>query len=52
MALEKDFGKMVAYKHPDIVSLPIKEVISTYNRVKMDDRLVKTARGIGVSFGD
>ena len=52
MALEKDFGKMVAYKHPEIVSLPIKDVISSYNRVEKNDRLVRTARGIGVSFGD
>ncbi len=52
MVLEKNYGKMVAYKHPDIVSLPIKEVLSTYNRVEPNDRLVKTARGIGVSFGD
>jgi 6-phosphofructokinase 1 len=52
MVLDKDYGKMVAYKHPDIVGLPIKEVISSYNRVDLDDRLLRTARGIGVSFGD
>lgn len=52
MVLDRDFGKMVAYKHPDIVGLPIKDVISTYNIVKPDDQLVKTARGIGISLGD
>ncbi len=52
MVLEKDFGKMVAYKHPDIVSLPIKDAISQYNTIKSDDRLLKTARGIGICMGD
>ncbi|MEJ2054073.1 MAG: ATP-dependent 6-phosphofructokinase, partial [Calditrichaceae bacterium] len=52
MILEKDFGKMVAYKHPNIVSLPIKDAISTYNVVHPDDRLLKTARGIGINMGD
>lgn len=52
MILEKDFGKMVAYKHPKIVSLPIAEAISTYNVVKPDDQLLHTARGIGINMGD
>jgi len=52
MILEQDFGKMVAYKHPNIVSLPIKDAISTYNVVTPDHQLVKTARGIGINLGD
>lgn len=52
MILDRDFGKMVAYKHPDIVAVPIKEAIATYNVVKPDDQLLKTARGIGISMGD
>ena len=52
MVLGKDYGKMVAYKHPDIVSVPIKEAISQYNTIKMDDRLLQTARGIGIGMGD
>lgn len=52
MILSRDFGKMVAYKHPNIVSVPIKEVISTYNIVKPDDQLLHTARGIGINMGD
>jgi 6-phosphofructokinase 1 len=43
---------MVAYKHPEIVSVPIKEAIATYNIIKPDDQLLKTARGIGISLGD
>lgn len=52
MALAGDFGKMVAYKHPNIVGLPIKDAISVYNTVNPNDQLLKTARGIGISFGD
>ena len=52
MILDKDFGKMVAYKHPNIVSVPIEEAISTYNVVKPDDQLLHTARGIGINMGD
>ncbi len=52
MVLEKDFGKMVAYRHPDIVAVPLKEVIGGEKLVTPDHPLVKAARGIGISFGD
>lgn len=52
MIISKDYGKMVAYKHPNIVAVPIKEVISTYNMVKPDDQLLRTARGIDICIGD
>jgi phosphofructokinase-like protein len=52
MILTKDYGKMVAYKHPDIVSVWIKDVISVYNVIKPDDQMLKTARGIGICMGD
>jgi 6-phosphofructokinase 1 len=52
MILEKDYGKMVAYKHPNISSVLIKEAISEYNVVKPDDQMLKTARGIGICMGD
>ena len=52
MVLNKEFGKMVAYKHPNIVTVPFKEAISEYNYVKTDSDLVKTARGLGICLGD
>ncbi len=52
MVLEGKFGEMVAYKHPHIISVPIKEVMQKYNYVDMDSYLIHTARGIGISFGD
>ncbi len=52
MVLKEEFGKMVAYRHPNIVSVPFKEAISHYNFVNPDSYLVKTARGIGICMGD
>lgn len=52
MVLSQDFGKMVAYKHPEIVSLPIVDAIARYNTIKPDDQLLRTARGIGICMGD
>jgi phosphofructokinase-like protein len=52
MVLAQDYGKMVAYKHPNITAIPIKEVISAYNVIHSDDQLLKTARGIGICMGD
>ncbi|MFN8008260.1 MAG: ATP-dependent 6-phosphofructokinase [Terriglobia bacterium] len=47
-----EFGHMVAYRHPDIVSLPIKEAISNYNYVGLNSSLVHTARGLGICLGE
>ena len=52
MVLRGDFGKMVAYRHPNIVSVPFKEAISHYNFVNPDSDLVKSARGVGICVGD
>lgn len=52
MVLEGKFGEMVAYRHPDIVSVPFLEAISKYHIVQKDSALIKTAKGIGMSLGD
>lgn len=52
LVLNKDWGHMVAYRHPDIVSVPLLEAISQYNFIKLDSNLVHTARGLGISLGD
>ncbi len=51
MALNQNFGKMVAYHHPNFVAVPLKEAISTPNLVTSDNSLVKTAKGLGISLG-
>ena len=52
LALEDRFGQMVAYRHPNILSVPIETAIAEYNYVKLDSALVYTARGVGISLGD
>jgi 6-phosphofructokinase 1 len=43
---------MVANNPPDIVPIPIGEVVGRTKTVPLDYDLLKTARAIGVSFGD
>jgi ATP-dependent phosphofructokinase / diphosphate-dependent phosphofructokinase len=52
MVLNEEFGKMVSYKYPDFVSVPILDAIKYYNYVKLDSALIHTARGIGICLGD
>ncbi len=52
MVMEKKYGQMVAYHHPNIVSVPLDDAISRYNHVNPDSDLAKTARGIGICLGD
>ena len=52
LVLNEQYGEMVSYQHPDVVSVPIKNAITEYNHVKLDSALVHTARGVGISLGD
>ena len=51
MVLDGDFGKMVAYRHPDFLAVPLKEAIAKPNLVTPDNALVKTVKGLGISLG-
>lgn len=51
MVLNGDFGKMVAYRHPNFVAVPLKEAIAKPNLVTKNNALVKTAKGLGISLG-
>ena len=46
------FGNMVANRPPDLVSVPLGDVVGQTKTVPLDSDLVKTARALGVSFGD
>jgi 6-phosphofructokinase len=46
------FGTMVASQPPDIVARPLCEVVGKTKTVPLDSDLVKTARALGVTFGD
>ena len=47
-----EFGKMVAYRDPDIISVPLQEAVSKMKFVELTDNLVETARGIDICLGD
>lgn len=52
LILEKKFGHMVAYSHPNVIAVPIPEAIAKYNFVDLDCELINTARGLNISLGD
>ncbi|MBS1951122.1 MAG: 6-phosphofructokinase [Cytophagales bacterium] len=52
LALEKNFGRMVALKNNQIVSVPLEEATQKPNFVIPDSYLVQAAKGLGISFGD
>jgi 6-phosphofructokinase 1 len=52
LLLGGEFGQMVASRPPDIVSVPIEDVVGRTRPVPLDSDLVRTARALGVSFGD
>jgi phosphofructokinase-like protein len=51
MVIDGDFGKMVAYRHPELVAVDLKEAIQSPNRIEKDSQLVDTARGLGICLG-
>lgn len=52
LALEKNFGCMVAFKNNTITSVSLEEATKEYNTLKQDSFLVNAAKGLGISFGD
>jgi len=52
LAAKGDFGKMVALRGDEIVSVPIHDAVSNPKYVDPEGQLVRTARSLGVSFGD
>ena len=49
---EGQYGNMVANRPPDLVSVPLAEVVGKTKTVPLDYDLVHTARALRVSFGD
>lgn len=48
----KKWGHMVALQSPHIVTIPIVEVLQKPKRVEPSHDVVRTARAVGISFGD
>jgi 6-phosphofructokinase 1 len=51
MIADKDFGKMVALKNDEIVSVPLADVSGKLKLVEPDNPLVLQAKSMGTSFG-
>jgi len=47
-----EFDVMVASQPPDIVTVPLELVVGKQKRVPRDFDLIRTARAMGISFGD
>jgi 6-phosphofructokinase 1 len=52
MIAEGRYGCMAALRAPEIVAVPLTDAISRIRRVPVDGELVRTARALGISFGD
>ncbi|HVN76634.1 MAG TPA: ATP-dependent 6-phosphofructokinase [Thermoanaerobaculaceae bacterium] len=52
LAVSGQFGHMVALRGDEIVAVPLAEAIGRLKRVDPDCQLVKTARAVGIVFGD
>jgi 6-phosphofructokinase 1 len=52
LLMNGQFGKMVANHPPDLVPIPLGEVVGRIKTVPLDYDLLLTARAMGVSFGD
>ncbi|MFK7755554.1 MAG: 6-phosphofructokinase [Flavobacteriales bacterium] len=52
MLKTEEFGRMVALKNNRLESVTLEEATAEYSQVKPDNYLLKTARAMGMSFGD
>lgn len=52
LLMNGQYGNMVANCPPDLVPVPLGEVVGQIKRVPLDSDHMKTARALGVSFGD
>jgi 6-phosphofructokinase 1 len=52
LLLRGEHGVMVANRPPDMVPVPLADVVGKTKTVPLDSDLIATARSIGVSLGD
>jgi phosphofructokinase-like protein len=52
LAATEQFGRMVAIRADEIISVPIADAVSRPKYVDPDGQMVQTARSLGISFGD
>ena len=49
---EEKYGYMVAHQPPDTIAIPLTEAIGQLRTVPLDGDIVRTARDLGIGFGD
>lgn len=49
---DREFGTMVALAPPRILAVPLAEAVQRIKEVPVDSDIVRTARDLGISFGD
>ena len=47
-----EFGKMVALRNAQVITIPLSEALSAPKRVDLKGDAMVTARGLGIAFGD
>ena len=52
LATRGEFGVMLAFQPPDVVTVPLARIAGRANPVPVDGDLVRAARNIGISFGE
>ncbi|HTE33248.1 MAG TPA: 6-phosphofructokinase, partial [Chryseolinea sp.] len=52
LVLEKNFGRMVAFRNDTITSVTLEEATRECSFVSKDSYLVQASKGLGISFGD
>ena len=52
LVLAGEFGTMVAFHPPDIVSVPLERIVGRTKNVPLNFDVVRTARAMGISLGD
>lgn len=52
LALHQEFGKMVSYINNEVTSVTLEEATKEHRNVNKDSYLVRSAKGLGISFGD
>jgi 6-phosphofructokinase 1 len=52
LAAEGRFDRVVGWQSRRVIDVPILEACAAYQAVDPDDALIRTARGLGIAFGD
>lgn len=52
LIIKKDYGKMVALKGEEIIAVPLSEIAGKLKSVPVDCSVVRSAKALGINFGE